>query len=66
MLTIKINGPQFGASSLLKMTDLLKVTGLVVAVLSSCGLSMLAHGAGEAAVVGRHSPALHLFVRRFH
>ena len=42
MLTIKMNGPQLGASSLLKMTDLLKVTGLVVAVLSSCGLSMLA------------------------
>ena len=44
MLTIKMNGPQLGASSLLKMTDLLKVTGLVVAVLSSCGLSMLAQG----------------------
>ena len=42
MLTIKINGPQFDASSLLKMTDLFKVTGLVVAVLSSYGLSTLA------------------------
>ena len=36
MLTIKMNEPQFGESSLLK------VAGLVVAMLSLCGLPTLA------------------------
>ena len=36
MLTIKMNEPQFGASSLLK------VAGLVVAMLTLCGPSTLA------------------------